>query len=58
MLSKVSVVQPPDWTKDFHVFVDASNIAIGSTLMQLLESNWYIPVEQQAQPDPDRHLEG
>ena len=40
-LTKVLVVQPPDWAKDFHVFVDTSNIAIGSALMQLSEPNWY-----------------
>ena len=44
MLSKVPVVQPPDWEKAFHVFVDASYIAIGSALMQLEEPNWYQPV--------------
>ena len=37
MLSQAPVVQPPDWTKSFHVFVDASDIAIGSVLMQLTE---------------------
>ena len=41
MLSKVPVVQPPDWDKSFHVFVDASNVAIGSLLMQLSEPSWY-----------------
>ena len=35
MLSQAPVVQPPDWTKSFHVFVDASEVAIGSVLMQL-----------------------
>ena len=44
MLSKVSVVQPPDYNKPFHVFVDASDIEIDSTLMQLSEPNWYRPV--------------
>ena len=39
MLSKVPVVQPPDWNKPFHVFVDASDVAIGSALMQLSEPN-------------------
>ena len=39
MLTQAPVVQPPVWTKSFHVFVDASDIAIGSTLMQLTESN-------------------
>ena len=44
MLTQATVVQPPDWTKPFHVFVDASDIAIGSALMQLTEPNWYRPV--------------
>ena len=44
MLSKALVVQPPNWTKSFHVFVDASDIAIGSVLMQLTEPKWYRPV--------------
>ena len=35
MLTKVLVVQPPDWEKPFHVFVDALDVAIGSSLMQL-----------------------
>ena len=39
MLTKVPVVQPPDWTKGFHVFVYALDIAIGSALMQLSEPN-------------------
>ena len=39
MLTQAPVVQPPDWAKPFHVFVDASNIAIGSALMQLMEPN-------------------
>ena len=41
MLSRVPIVQPPDWTKDFHAFVNTSDIAIGSALMQLSEPNWY-----------------
>ena len=39
MLTKVPVMQSPDWDKPFHVFVDASDVAIGSALMQLTESN-------------------
>ena len=45
MLSQAPVVQPPDWTRPFHVFVDASNIAIGSALMQLTTPNWYRRVD-------------
>ena len=41
---KQAPVQPPDWTKDFHVFVDASDIAINGVLMQLTEPKWYRPV--------------
>ena len=44
MLSRVLVVQPPDWEIAFHVFIDASDIAIGSALMQLEEPNCYKPV--------------
>ena len=44
LLSQAPVVQPPDWAKEFHVFVDASDIAIGSALMQLTEPRWYRPV--------------
>ena len=44
MLTQAPVVQPPDWAKPFHVFVDTSNIAIGSALMQLTEPNWYRPL--------------
>jgi hypothetical protein len=41
LLSRAPVVQPPDWEQEFHVFVDASDIAIGSILMQLYEKNWF-----------------
>ena len=44
MLSQAPVVQRPDWSKSFHVFVDASDIAINSVLMQLTEPKWYRPV--------------
>ena len=41
MSSRVLLVQPRDWSKDFRVFVDASDIAIGSALMQLSKPNWH-----------------
>ena len=44
MLTKVPIVQRPDWTKSFHVFVDALDITIGIVLMQLLEPSWYRPI--------------
>ena len=44
MLTKVPIVQPPNWAKHFHVFVDASDIAIGRALMQLSEPNRYRPI--------------
>ena len=33
MLSQAPVVQPAYWSKEFHVFVDASDISISSVLM-------------------------
>ena len=44
MFTQAQVIQPPDWAKPFHMFVDASDITIGSALMQLTEPNWYRPV--------------
>jgi hypothetical protein len=44
LLSRALVVQPPDWEKEFHVFMDASEIAISNVLMQLYEKNWFRPV--------------
>ena len=44
MLSQPPVVQPPVWTKPFHIFVDVSDIAIGSVLMQCTPPNWYLSV--------------
>ena len=44
MLSHALVVQPLDWSQPFHVFVDASDVAIGSALMQRTPPNWYRPV--------------
>ena len=44
LLSRAPVVQPPCWDLDFHVFVDASEVAIGSVLTQLYEPRWYKPV--------------
>ena len=44
MLTQALVVQPPDWEKPFHVFVDALEIAVDSALVELTEPNWYKPV--------------
>jgi hypothetical protein len=41
LLSRALVVQPPDWEKEFHILVDASDIAIGSILMQMYKRNWF-----------------
>ena len=41
MLSHASVIQPPDWSQPFHVFVDASDLAIGRALMECTPPNWY-----------------
>ena len=36
--SQAPVVQPPDWNKPFHIFLDTSEIAIGNVLYA---ENWY-----------------
>ena len=41
MLSHAQVVQNPDWSQPFHVFVNASDVAIGSVLMQMTPPKWY-----------------
>ena len=41
MLLYAPVVQPPDWSQPFHVFVDASDLANGSVLMQCTPPIWY-----------------
>ena len=41
MLSHAPVVQPPDWSQPFHVFVDASDMAIGSAIMKCTQPKWY-----------------
>ena len=35
---------PPNWDLDFHVFVDASDVAVGSVLMQETTAGWFRPV--------------
>ena len=37
MLSQAPASYPPNWLRDFHVFVDASDISIRIVLMQLIE---------------------
>ena len=44
MLSHGRVVQPLHWSQPFHVFVDASDMAIGGALMQRTLPNWYRPL--------------
>ena len=44
MMVVAPVLQPPDWTLPFHVFVDASDIAIGVVLMQEKIRGWYRPI--------------
>jgi hypothetical protein len=50
LLTRAPVVQPPDWDRQFHVFVDASDIAIGRILMQKYEKNWFQPVYYVSRP--------
>ena len=41
ILAKALVVQPPDWTNTFLIFVYASDIASRSILMQQHEPRWF-----------------
>ena len=43
-LTQAPIMQRLVWSKPFHVFVDASDVAIGSALMQLIDPSWYQPV--------------
>ncbi|MCO5552318.1 hypothetical protein L7F22_005829 [Adiantum nelumboides] len=43
-LSKVPIMILPIWDRDFHVFVDALDKAIGSVLMQKQTYGWFWPV--------------
>lgn len=44
MLVIAPILQSPDWELDFHIFVDASHIAVGAVLMQEKVKGWYRPI--------------
>lgn len=44
MLQISPIMQPPDWTLSFHIFVDASDILVGAALMQEKNTGWFRPV--------------
>lgn len=44
MLVVAPILIPPYWRLAFHVFVDASDVAIGEVLTQEKEKGWYKPV--------------
>jgi hypothetical protein len=44
LLTRAPVVQSADWDREFHVFVDASDIAIGNILMSKYKKSWFGPV--------------
>ena len=44
MLQIAPILQPPDWTLAFHIFVDASDRVVGAVLMQEKQIGWYRPV--------------
>ena len=41
MMVVAPVLQPLNWILPFHVFVDASDIAVGAILMQAKVKNWF-----------------
>lgn len=44
-LSTYPVLRPPDWSMPFHVFCDASSVAVGSALCQSMgEKGKYLPI--------------
>ena len=43
MLSHAPIVQPPDWLQPSHVFVNATDVAIDSALMQKMGLRIGIP---------------
>ena len=44
MLVVAPILQPPNWSLEFHIFVDASHIAIGVVLMQEKVKGWFRPI--------------
>ena len=44
MLVVAPIVQAPDWSLPFHLFVDASDIAVGAVLMQEKIKGWFKPI--------------
>ena len=38
------ILQPPDWEWPFHVFVDVSDIDIGTVLMPEKQKAWFRPI--------------
>ena len=43
-VSRAPILSPPDWTKDFHVTLDASGWCLGAILWQYDDSNKKSPV--------------
>ena len=44
MLVVSPILQPPNWELPFHVYVDASDMAVGVVLMQEKVKGWFRPV--------------
>ena len=44
MLVVSPILQSPNWELPFHVYVDASDIAVGAVLMQEKVRGWFRPV--------------
>ena len=44
MLVVAPILQDPNWKLSFHVFVDASDVAVGAVLMQEATKGWFRPI--------------
>ena len=44
LLTKALVLRPPDWSNEFAVHIDASEIAIGSILTQCTKDGYHYPI--------------
>ena len=44
MLVVAPILQTPNWTLPFHIFVDVFDVAVGAVLMQEATKGWFRPI--------------